>query len=75
MNTENLDENLTDSKVLYTFFDAMKIKPIRLIIKERASSGGATLGFGTTLNTNTRPLGFSGGSGVTHTTLVEEDFW
>lgn len=74
LNTENLDENLTDSNVLYTFLDNMKIKPIRLIIKERASSGGATLGFGTTLNTNTRPLGFSGGSGVTHTTLVEEDF-
>jgi hypothetical protein len=74
LNTQVLDDNLTQSNVLFTFLDEMKIKPIRLIVKERASSGGSTLGFGTTLNTNTRPLGFSGGSGVTHTTLVEEDF-
>ena len=52
----------------------VKIKPIRFIIRERSSSGGAVLGFGTHLNTNTRPLGHEEGQGVTHRILLEEEF-
>ena len=53
---------------------SVKIKPIKFIIRERSSSGGAVLGFGTHLNTNTRPLGHEEGQGVTHTILSEGEF-
>ena len=52
----------------------LKINPLRLIVRERKSSGGAVLGFGTYLNTNTRPLGHEDGQGVSYTTLLEEEF-
>ena len=63
-----------ESSVYNTFLEKIKIKPIRLTIRERSSSGGAVLGFGTHLNTNTRPLGHEEGQGVTHTILLEEEY-
>lgn len=52
------------------FLEKIKIKPISLTIRKRATTG-ATLGFTTTLNTNTVPLGIGGSS--TATILKEED--
>lgn len=55
----------------FDFFDDIKIKEMHLLIRKRHQSG-SSLGFTTTLNTNTNPLGFSGGE-VTITKLIEED--
>lgn len=52
------------------FLEKIKVKPISLTIRKRATTG-ATLGFTTTLNTNTTPLGIGGSS--TATLLKEED--
>ena len=67
------DSKFNNSSVFYTSIDDIKIKPVKLIIRERASSGGRVLGFGTTLNTGNSPLGF-GDSGVVHSTLLEEEY-
>jgi len=71
-NTRKRD--FSDSFLGSVHTETYKIKPMRLLARERKSSGGAVLGFGTYLNTNTRPLGHEDGQGVTHTTLMEEDF-
>ena len=60
--------NINES--VFDFFDDIKIKEMHLLIRKKDSSG-ATLGFSTTLNTNTNALGFGGG--VTITRLLEED--
>lgn len=60
----NVNENVFD------FFDNIKIKELHLLIRKRDFSGGS-LGFSTTLNTNTNTLGFGGT--VTFTRLLEED--
>jgi len=52
------------------FLEKIKVKPISLTIRKRETSG-TTLGFTTTLNTNTTPLGIGGSS--TATLLKEED--
>ena len=63
----NVNENAFD------FFDGMKINEMHLLIRKKASTG-SNLGFRTTLNTNTTPMGFAAGT-ITFTTLVEEDLW
>lgn len=68
------DARFDESNTGRIMFDKIKIKPIRLVIRERGSSGGAPLGFGTPLNTSTRPLGHEEGMGVTYTTLLEEEY-
>ena len=68
------DARFDESNTGRTMFDKIKIKPIRLVVRERGSSGGAPLGFGTPLNTSTRPLGHEEGMGVTYTTLLEEEY-
>lgn len=60
----NVNENTFD------FFDNIKIKELHLLIRKRELSG-SSLGFSTTLNTNTSTLGFGGA--VTFTRLLEED--
>jgi len=72
--TNTRKKSYSDAFVGLVNTDTFKIKPIRLVIRERKSSGGAVIGFGTPLNTSTRPLGHEDGSGVTHTTLLEEDY-
>ena len=64
-----------ESSVFNNFIEDINIKPMRLLVRERKSNGGATLGFGTTLNTTVRPLGHTGGIGVTITDLTEEEYW
>jgi hypothetical protein len=56
------------------FLETVKIKPIRLLVRKRATTGSMTLGFTTALNTGTAPLGFTGGATITYTDLVEEEF-
>ena len=56
------------------FLETVKIKPIRLLVRKRTTTGSMTLGFTTALNTGTAPLGFTGGATITYTDLVEEEF-
>ena len=56
------------------FLDTVKIKPLRLLVRKRTTTGGATLGFTTALNTGNSPLGFTSGASITYTDLLEEEF-
>ena len=51
----------------------MKVKEIRIKIRKRLATGGATIGFGSVLNTSPTPMGFTGGESVTYTDLIEEE--
>ena len=66
---------IMNSVYLYSnnFYENIKIKEIRIKIRKRLATAGATLGFATVLNTSTIPMGFTGGSTVTYTDLVEEE--
>ena len=55
------------------FFEAFGIKEIRIKARTRSSSAAFTIGFGTTLNTATTPIGFTSGSTITYTDLFEEE--
>jgi hypothetical protein len=74
INADIRAKEFDESVVSYDFLDSFKIKEIRLLVRKVSSTGGATLGFTTTLNTSTTPMGFSGGSADTITDLVEEEF-
>tara|TARA_R110000823_G_scaffold39576_4_gene105666 strand:+ start:54 stop:1445 length:1392 start_codon:yes stop_codon:yes gene_type:complete len=67
-------DEFSDNTLSYDFLDRVSIKPLKLIIRTRNASGGASLGFGTALNTNTSTLGYTGGVGVIVTTLKEVEF-
>jgi hypothetical protein len=67
------NQKFSEPSTSFDFLDDLGIKPLRLHIRTRTSSGGATLGFGTTLNTSTAELGFEGGAAITLTTLVDEE--
>ena len=67
------DSKFNTSSLYYTSIDNVKIKPLKLSIRQRASSGGAVLGFTTALNTSTSRLGF-GNLGVVQSTLLEEEY-
>lgn len=56
------------------FLESIKIKPMRLLVRKRTTTGGVTLGFTTALNTGSTPLGFTSGASITYTDLVEEEF-
>ena len=56
------------------FLETIKIKPLRLLVRKRTTTGSMTLGFTTALNTGTAPLGFTGGASIVYTDLVEEEF-
>jgi hypothetical protein len=68
-NTKNNEQS-----TVLGFLETVKIKPIRLLVRKRATTGSMTLGFTTALNTGTAPLGFTGGATITYTDLVEEEF-
>jgi hypothetical protein len=67
---KEFDERSTSFDIL----DSIDIKVSKLLVRKVSSSGGATLGFGSALNTSTTPMGFSGGSTDTITNLVEEEY-
>jgi hypothetical protein len=68
-NTKN-----NEQAVSLGFLDTVKIKPLKLLVRKRTTTGGATLGFTTALNTGNSPLGFTSGSSITYTDLLEEEF-
>ena len=55
------------------FDDKIKIKQIRLFIRKKTSSSSFKLGFGTALNTGTTTLGYGVVTGITFTTLIDEE--
>lgn len=71
---DNRSSNLTANEQQYYFLEGVKINLRKLLVRKRTSSGGNALGFSAQLNTGSRTLGFSGGSGVVLTDLVEEEF-
>ncbi len=53
--------------------DTFKIKQLRLFVRKRTSASSFKLGFGTVLNTGTTTLGYGVGTGITFTTLIDEE--
>ena len=68
-NTKNNEQSIS-----LGFLDTVTIKPLRLLVRKRTTTGSMTLGFTTALNTGTAQLGFTGGATITYTDLVEEQF-
>jgi hypothetical protein len=55
------------------FFEEIKIKPIRIKVRKRTTSGTAfTLGFSTPLNTAAATMGFTAGTTIVYSDLLEE---
>jgi len=77
INTAQTQQNAksNESNIGLGFLDSIKIKPMRLLVRKRTTTGGVTLGFTTALNTGSTPLGFTSGASITYTDLVEEEFW
>ena len=65
-------KNFIDKTQNFTTIDTLNLNLIKMKIRKGAGSG-FTLGFGTTLNTNSNQLGFTGGS-LTYTNLLEEEY-
>ena len=65
---------INESNIGLGFLETIKIKPLRLLVRKRTTSGSMTLGFTTALNTGTAQLGFTGGASIGYTDLVEEEF-
>lgn len=57
--------------ITFDILDSLDIKVSKLLVR-RINSDGATLGFGSALNTSTVPMGFN--SGATIDDLVEEEY-
>lgn len=73
INTELRNDNFGEENIIkLDFDDTVKIKQLRFVIRKKSSLGSFKLGFGTTLNTNTTSLGLRG-TGITFTTLLDED--
>jgi len=73
--TENRPQNVSSNDNQFYFQEEpLKIKIRKILVRKRVSSGGFTLGFSTTLNTGTTPLGFGQGAAVTLTDLWEEEY-
>ena len=66
-------KEFSDSLLSFDILDEIKIKPLKLLVRKRFSTGSFKLGFGTTLNTGTTQLGFVGGASVTITDLIDEE--
>ena len=67
------EKNLVILCFLLLYYIKIKIKPLKLLVRKRFSTGSFKLGFGTTLNTGTTQLGFVGGASVTITDLIDEE--
>jgi len=72
INSQLRNESFKESESL-DFLEEVKINQIRLFARKRTSSGTFKLGFGTTLNTGTNTLGHGVGTGITFTTLIDEE--
>tara|TARA_R110000782_G_scaffold103286_1_gene190725 strand:- start:425 stop:1651 length:1227 start_codon:yes stop_codon:yes gene_type:complete len=72
--TQQNSDNNESNVISLGFLETVKIKPIRLLVRKRTTTGNMTLGFSTPLNTGTAQLGFTGGATVVYTTIKEEEF-
>jgi len=72
INSQLRNQSFKESESL-DFLEELKINQIRLFARKRTSSGTFKLGFGTTLNTGTNTLGYGVGTGITFTTLIDEE--
>ena len=72
INSQLRNESFKESESL-DFLEELKINQIRLFARKRTSTGTFKLGFGTTLNTGTTTLGYGVGTGITFTTLIDEE--
>lgn len=70
-NTAIRELNFNKNEINYNFLEDIKIKPIRLLVRKRESTGTFKLGFGTKLGFSTT-LGFYGTLVVTD--LLEEEY-
>ena len=66
-------KEFSDSLLSFNILDEIKIKPLRLLVRKRGSTGIFKLGFDTTLNTGTTKFGFEGGASVLITDLIDEE--
>ena len=66
-------KEFSDSLQSFDILDEVNIKPLRLLIRKRSSTGIFKLGFDTTLNTGTTKLGFEDGASITITDLIDEE--
>lgn len=72
--TQLRKKEFTSNNEVLEMIDSLKIKELRILVRTRESTGTPfTFGFGTTLNTNTNQLGFTGGSSILITNLLEEE--
>jgi len=72
INSQLRNESFKESESL-DFLEELKINQIRLFARKRTSGGTFKLGFGTALNTGTTTLGYGVGTGITFTTLIDEE--
>ena len=61
----------SERAITFDILDSLDIKVSKLLVR-RINSDGATLGFGSALNTSTTPMGFN--SGATIDDLLEEEY-
>jgi len=72
INSQLRNQSFKDSES-FDFLEELKINQIRFFARKRTSTGNFKLGFGTTLNTGTTTLGYGVGTGITFTTLIDEE--
>ena len=65
--------SLVANEISYNFLNTLDTKELKLLVRKREASDGATLGFGSELNTGTTELGFEGGATIVLTEILEED--
>lgn len=73
LNTAIRRNEFSDSLLSYNILDDIKIKPLRLLVRRRGSTGIFKLGFDTTLNTAASKLGFEGAASIDITNLIDEE--
>ena len=73
LNADVRRNKFSESLLSFDILDEIKIKPLRLLVRKRGSTGIFKLGFATTLNTGTTKLGFEDGASVTITDLIDEE--
>jgi len=72
INSKLRNESFKESESL-DFLEELKINQIRLFARKRTSGSTFKLGFGVALNTGTTTLGYGVGTGITFTTLIDEE--
>tara|TARA_R110002020_G_scaffold203973_1_gene407794 strand:+ start:8 stop:1681 length:1674 start_codon:yes stop_codon:yes gene_type:complete len=63
-----------ERSVSYDLLDSINVSVSKLLVRKVVGVGGASLGFGSALNTSGTPMGFTGGAVDTITNLVEEEY-